>query len=216
VGFEDAYELGAKLASGSYGTVYDGTHRASGDRVAVKVLPKKAGAPAPGRLPIDSLAQLQRLQREVDLMARVAPCQNVGTIHALHEDDAAAYVVLRFVDGGDLEGLLEARGQPLTEREAAVVAFELLKVVAACHAAGVVHGDVKPANIMLSGAASRAALGGVWKKPFVALSDFGLARACAAGDTVRGTRGTPVFMAPECFTGEYGQPADLFAVGVTL
>lgn len=219
-GFDQHYKLGALLASGSYGSVYAGTHVPSGNAVAVKVLPtRRASAAAAGRgMVVDTLQQLQRLEREVDLISKVAGCQNVGKVEAVYESDDTAYVVLRFVDGGDLEEVLAARGgTPFTEREAAVVAFELLKVVAACHAAGVVHGDVKPANIMLSCAGAAAAIErGEWAEPFLALQDFGLARACVAGATVQGTRGTPVYMAPEVFLGCYGQPADIYAVGVTL
>ena len=215
------YKLGPEIAHGSYGTVHDGVNLATGDRVAIKVMQKRgsssAGAPA-RRAPIDTLANLQRLQREIDLMAKVSGCRNVGSVQAAFESDDQAIVVLRFVDGGDLEGWFNARGDtPLPERAAAILAFELLKVLSACHAAGVVHGDVKPANIMLSASGAAAALDrGQWTEPFLALSDFGLARACGVGGTVRGCRGTPVFMSPECFAGEYGPPADVYAVGVTL
>ena len=88
----------------------------------------------------------------------------------------------------------------------------------ACHAAGVVHGDVKPANIQLDAGAAAAALGGTWVTPFLRLADFGLARSIdpSPGAVVPGTRGTPVFMAPEVFRGAYGRPADVWAAGVTL
>ena len=193
-------------------------------------------------------------------MGAVAGCGNVVQLRAVHEDSGHAYVVLDFVDGGDVEEWLKAKDEvaraeagsgggaapppppvpvPATEAEAALLTFELLKVLTACHAAGVVHGDVKPANIMIRRAEAAAALaavsggggggggGGVGGegdggssarpsdgRPFLALSDFGLARSAAAGMTT-GTRGTPVFMAPEVFRGAYGPPADVWAVGVT-
>jgi serine/threonine protein kinase len=162
----------------------------------------------------------------------------------VYEDGDHAYVALDYVDGGDLEAWLEEKAKvdapgglgaalgwnappppAATEAEAAIIMFELLKVLTACHAAGVVHGDVKPANIMLRKGAAAAALSGkkgdendendgndAASRPFLALSDFGLARSTLAAT---GTRGTPVFMAPEVFRGAYGPPADVWAAGVT-
>ena len=217
---------------------------------------RKGGGPGDGpsarpapRLPLDSAVVLQRLQREANLLARVSGCGNVGALRAVRESADAAFVVLAFVDGGDLEALVTSRREErkeeeerrkqeaeeeegkvstaspsplppppplLSEREAAVVVFELLKALTALHANLVLHGDIKPANIMLDAAATRDALAGRWSRPFLRLADFGLGRACAAQQKVTGTRGTPVFMAPEVFKGSYGHKADVFAAGVTL
>ena len=147
--------------------------------------------------------------------------------------------------GGDLDQAL-ASGGPLSERAAAAVAHECLKVVATCHAAGVMHGDVKPANFMLREAFSA---------PPSPSSADGDATAAAAADAppastaaaieslVQGGRrpparwlaavdfgcaqplgraslnrrtGTPVYMAPEVFQRDYGREADLWSAGVML
>jgi len=157
---------------------------------------------------------LQRLQREADLLSKVSGCGNVGALRAVHESDDAAFVVLAFVDGGDLEALVTRRREEkkeeqerrqweeeeegkksstplspllLSEREAAVVVFELLKALTALHSNLVLHGDIKPANIMLDASATRDALAGKWSRPFLRLADFGLGRACAAQQKVSGT-----------------------------
>lgn len=210
-----------------------GRDRQSGEEVAVKVIPKRrknnprdgaAFAKAP-RLPLDSAVVLQRLQLEADLLAKVSGCGNVGALRAVHESDDAAFVVLSFVDGGDLEALVTRRREErkeeeerrkweqeeeegggeasssssstsappplspllLSEKEAAVVTFELLKALTALHSNLVLHGDIKPANIMLDAAATRDALAGRWSRPFLRLADFGLGRACAAQQKVLGT-----------------------------
>ena len=245
-GFSERFDLGdpgREIGKGSYGQVFLGRDRETGEQVAVKVIPKsrkpvsssssKRGAgggppadkPAP-RLPLDSAVVLQRLQREADLLSRVSGCGNVGALRAVHESDDAAFVVLAFVDGGDLEALVtrrreerkeeeerrkweeeeEGRKAPtpsstlLSEREAAVIVFELFKALNALHFNSVVHGDIKPANIMLDASATRDALAGEWSRPFLRLADFGLGRACAAQQKVSGTvRASIFFLLPLFF-----------------
>lgn len=141
--------------------------------------------------------------------------------------------------GGDLDQAL-ASGGPLSERAAAAVAHECLKVVATCHAAGVMHGDVKPANFMLREAfssapstsadageqpavtpASTAVIESLVKggnRPparWLAAVDFGCAQPLGRASLNRRT-GTPVYMAPEVFQRDYGREADLWSAGVML
>lgn len=142
--------------------------------------------------------------------------------------------------GGDLDQAL-ASGGPLSERAAAAVAHECLKVVATCHAAGVMHGDVKPANFMLREAFSAAATSssdsadgdapavapstatieslvkGGNRPPahWLAAVDFGCAQPLGRASLNRRT-GTPVYMAPEVFQRDYGREADLWSAGVML
>lgn len=142
--------------------------------------------------------------------------------------------------GGDLDQAL-ASGGPLSERAAAAVAHECLKVVATCHAAGVMHGDVKPANFMLrkafsspasasadeqqpavvTPAASTAVIESLVKggnRPparWLAAVDFGCAQPLGRASLNRRT-GTPVYMAPEVFQRDYGREADLWSAGVML
>ena len=140
--------------------------------------------------------------------------------------------------GGDLDQAL-ASGGPLSERAAAAVAHECLKVVATCHAAGVMHGDVKPANFMLREAfgSSTSSTDGENYSPVPAASssiieslvcdgsrpparwlaavDFGCAQPLGRASLNRRT-GTPVYLAPEVFQRDYGREADLWSAGVML
>ena len=137
--------------------------------------------------------------------------------------------------GGDLDQALASSG-PLSERAAAAVAHEVLKVVATCHAAGVMHGDVKPANFMLREASSglsstdgehgpvlastaviESLVEGGSRPPARWLSavDFGCAQPLGRASLNRRT-GTPVYMAPEVFQRDYGREADLWSAGVML
>ena len=101
-----------------------GRDRQSGEEVAIKVIPKRrknnprdGGFTKAPRLPLDSAVVLQRLQREADLLSRVSGCGNVGALRAVHESDDAAFVVLSFVDGGDLEALVTRRREERKEEE---------------------------------------------------------------------------------------------------
>ena len=160
------------------------------------------------------------------------------------QDAECAYLVMERLRGGDLDQAL-ASGGPLSERAAAAVAHECLKVVATCHAAGVMHGDVKPANFMLREAfsagpssspsasssdsgepatvipASTATIESLVKggnRPparWLAAVDFGCAQPLGRASLNRRT-GTPVYMAPEVFQRDYGREADLWSAGVML
>ena len=155
------------------------------------------------------------------------------------QDAECAYLVMERLRGGDLDQALSSGG-PLSERAAAAVAHECLKVVATCHAAGVMHGDVKPANFMLreaftssspsssadgetptivpaSTAAIEALVAGGSRPParWLAAVDFGCAQPLGRASLNRRT-GTPVYMAPEVFQRDYGREADLWSAGVML
>jgi calcium-dependent protein kinase len=151
------------------------------------------------------------------------------------QDAECAYLVMERLRGGDLDQALASSG-PLSERAAAAVAHEVLKVVATCHAAGVMHGDVKPANFMLREASSglsstdgehgpvlastaviESLVEGGSRPPARWLSavDFGCAQPLGRASLNRRT-GTPVYMAPEVFQRDYGREADLWSAGVML
>jgi len=187
---------------------------------------------------------LKKLVREAALTARVQGCGGVVQLLGAYEDADRAYLVMERLRGGDLEAALE-RGGPLPERAAAAVARDVLRVIAACHAAGCMHGDVKPANFVLreplatpaalrrragagpEGAASAATPAA---NPFAALAlpgaplppprwlvaiDFGCSQPVGRASLTRRT-GTPVYMAPEVFRRDYGPEADLWSAGVML
>ena len=187
---------------------------------------------------------LKKLVREAALTARVQACGGVVKLLGAYEDADRAYLVMERLRGGDLEAALE-RGGPLPERAAAAVARDVLRVIAACHAAGCMHGDVKPANFVLreplaspaalrrragAGAGAAGAALSSPPHPFASLAlpgaplppprwlvaiDFGCSQPVGRASLTRRT-GTPVFMAPEIFRRDYGPEADLWSAGVML
>lgn len=133
---------------------------------------------------------------------------NVVTVHDVIERDSGPLLVQEFLPGGSLGDRL-ARDGPLSAADGDRVAEELLSALAAVHARGIVHRDVKPSNVLLTEDGSAK------------LGDFGIARhrrGVTVGFADSGTiGGTPEFMAPEQWRGALATPAtDVYALGVLL
>jgi Tol biopolymer transport system component len=186
----ERYRVGRLLGAGGMGQVYEAHDVVLDQTVALKVL--RPGAPA---------AQLAGLFEEVRLAQRVTHV-NVCRTYDLEEVDGLWLIKMERLEGESLAACLRRRG-PLPLAEALVVTRAALEGLAAAHAAGVVHGDLKPHNIML-------AAGGR-----VVLMDFGVARAERA--SAGAISGTPLYAAPEQLAGgAIDKRADLFALGGVL
>jgi WD40 repeat protein len=127
-------------------------------------------------------------------------------VHDIIDWDGSPAIVMEYVEGSTLAARLDASG-PLSVTEAVRLALALLDALRHAHAAGVVHRDLKPDNILLSGART-------------VITDFGIARPLesATALTMPGAMiGTPAFMSPEQIEGQKATPAsDLWSLGVTL
>lgn len=191
------YMLGISLGEGGFGAVYEGTHRDTGRRVAIKFL--------------HGTKQLQpevqnRFVREVALLKTLDHENIVQHFEAgLHE--GSIYCAMELVECGSLKEVLQAR-DCLPWREAAEVALQLCRALEHAHQKGCVHRDLKPANLYLS------------EDGMVKLGDLGLARDLNKDRlTVEGqTVGTWRYMAPEQITGEADIDGrlDLYATGCML
>jgi hypothetical protein len=171
------YEPIRLLAAGGMGEVYLARHRELGTEVALKVLPA---------MPLDAAAAVrERFAREARLTAKA---DYPGIVRVLGHDVAhdRPYLVLEHVAGHTLRERL--RGGPLPVAEAARIAADVADVLAAAHAHGVLHRDVKPDNVM------------VQPDGAVRVLDFGVARAVQDDAPLTRTGeivGTPEYMAPE-------------------
>src|SRR5262249_25960332 len=129
------------------------------------------------------------------------------TIYTVCDDAPVPYLVMEFIDGCNLEALVR-RGGPLEVKDVLRIGIQVASGLAAAHQHGLIHRDVKPANILLESGMQR-----------VKLTDFGWARAA---DDARLTQsgliaGTPLYMAPEQAAGEpVDARADLFSLGSVL
>jgi serine/threonine protein kinase len=148
----------------------------------------------------------QRFVREARAAAAIRD-EHVVDIHAVCDDAAVPYLVMEYIEGCTLEALLR-RGGPLGLKEVLRIGLQVASGLAAAHKQGLVHRDVKPANILLENGVQR-----------VKLTDFGLARAADdASLTQSGViAGTPLYMAPEQAADEpIDARTDLFSLGGVL
>ncbi|WP_436493263.1 protein kinase domain-containing protein [Actinokineospora sp. HUAS TT18] len=190
------YVLLGELGRGGMGVVWRAEDRVIGRQVALKELPFPPGQ--------DPAVFQERVLRE----ARTAGQLNdpaVVTVFDVSFDRGVAYLVMELVQAPTLSDLI-ATG-PLPESRVLAIARQVLGALQSAHAAGIVHRDVKPSNIM------------VLPGDRVKLADFGIARAVddPSLTATGGIMGSPGYMAPELFTGSQPLPAaDLWALGATL
>jgi hypothetical protein len=191
------YEVLEVVGRGGMGVVFRAFDTKLHRVVAIKAL-------AP-QLATSSAAQ-QRFVREARAAAAVTH-DNVIAIHAVEDAGLVPYLVMQFIDGSTLQKKLDRTGQ-LPPREILGIALQIAEGLAAAHRHGVVHRDVKPANILLEHGIER-----------VKITDFGLARA---GDDASLTQsgvvaGTPMYMSPEQADGlAVDFRSDLFSLGSVL
>jgi len=194
------YELLDRIGRGAMGTVWRARDQVLARDVAVKELR------LPDLMPARDRAILrERTLREARVSAKLShPC--VVTVHDVIETDGTPWIVMELVTARSLERVVAEDG-PLPPRRAAEAGMMLLGALASAHAAGIVHRDVKPGNVLLT------------PDGRTVLTDFGI--AAVAGDpalTQTGmVVGTPGFCAPERIRGAPASPAsDLWSLGATL
>ncbi|QBX55430.1 serine/threonine protein kinase [Nocardioides seonyuensis] len=186
------YVLQEQIGMGGMGSVWRARDQRTGSDVAVKVLGQHSGA------------LLARFVREQAI--RIRHPHVVAPTGWAAEDDLVV-LVMDLVPGGSVADLLREHG-PLPAGYAAVLVEQLLLGLAAVHGAGLVHRDVKPANLLLEATGSG--------RPHLRLGDFGVAGPIADRrfTTVPGAIGTDGYMAPEQARGASPDPCqDLYAVG---
>ena len=183
--------VGERLASGAYGEIYVAHDPQLNRNVALKILRRGA---ARGQ-------SVDQLLAEARTLARVQH-PNVVTIHGADVREGRAGLWMELVHGQTLEAWLHAQGT-MGPGEVSAVGADICRALAAVHAAGLVHGDVKAQNVMRESGGR------------VVLMDFGAGRAQDAEAVA--VAGTPLYLAPEVLAGEPPTPrSDIYSVGILL
>ena len=197
------YQLQEVIGRGGMGEVYRAYDTSRGRVVALKRLPAS--------LAVDPTFQA-RFRAEAALAARLHE-PHVIPIHDFGEIDGQLYIDMRLVDGPDLAHILKQNG-PLPARRVVEIVTQVAAALDAAHAAGLVHRDIKPGNVLVI--ESEAG------DDFVYVADFGIARAVDGSmssslTTTGATVGSMDYVAPERFAGGHGdRRADVYALGCVL
>ena len=189
--FAQRYEIRGLVGRGGMGAVYRALDRELDEEVALKVL-EAAGEGTPGE---------QQLRREIKL-ARTITHPNVVRAYDFGESEGVRFFTMEYVAGATLRELLDEEGR-LALTPALQIAKQVCRGLGAVHRAGIVHGDLKPANVVVM-------TGGVAK-----LTDFGVARVRRQAPTP--FAGTPPYMSPEQVRGaEVDERSDLYSAGIVM
>jgi len=190
------YRLVSPVARGGMATVWDAEDTLLARRVAVKILHPELAFDA---------ALRARFRNEAVAAARLADPYIVAT-YDTGDDDGVGYIVMEFVDGPTLRRVLDVQGR-LAVIDTVRIGREVASALAAAHREGIVHRDVKPANVLVPAEGPAK------------VTDFGIAKAGTGAELTRtGTVvGTARYLAPEQLRGEPVDPrTDLYALGLVL
>jgi len=206
-----SYELMEQLGAGGMGSVWRARHRLLAREAAIKLVRKEAL----GETESTAQAQRRRFEREAQATALLQSQHSIRLFDFGAADDGSFYYVMELLYGRDLESLVKEFG-PLPHERAMYVLRQVCHSLAEAHARGMVHRDVKPANIFLC----RMGL----EFDFVKVLDFGLVQTRRPDSSAAVTEtsitaekliGTPAYMAPEIILGrdDVDRRADVYAVG---
>ena len=193
------YRLEARIGEGGMNEVWLAWDERLRRNVALKILRSSADT--------DTRA-IARFEREARALSRLTSPHTVRVFDFGASDDGFSYIAMEYLPGADLQQLVRESG-PMPPERAVALAVQACRSLAEAHAAGIVHRDIKPANLF----ATR--LGDQYD--VLKVLDFGIARLVADTTRTQSVRGTPAYMAPECWVdGEADVRSDIYALGATL
>ena len=189
------YKIEGVIGRGGMGAVYRGFDENLNRTVAIKVLPEEHAV---------SEEYVRRFLAEAKAIAQLSH-PNVVAVHYAGSEEGQYFFAMEYVEGENLQQIVEREG-PLSAKTAVVYAHQAALGLEAACAEGIIHRDVKPANLMLT------------PDGVIKVADFGLAHGGDPGVTTTGeVAGSPYFMSPEQGRGEHvDHRSDMYSLGATL
>ncbi|KAE8696188.1 Calcium-dependent protein kinase 16 [Hibiscus syriacus] len=195
--FDQRYTIGKLLGHGQFGYTYIATDNENGDRAAVKRIDKEKMV-----LPIAA----EDVKREVKILEALKGHENVVQFYNSFEDDSYVYIVMELCEGGELlDRILSKKDSRYSEKDAAVVVRQMLKVAAECHLRGLVHRDMKPENFLFKSTSEDSPL---------KATDFGLSDFIKPRKRFQDIVGSAYYVAPEVLKRKSGPESDVWSIGV--
>eukprot|EP00958_Prasinococcus_capsulatus_P005947 scaffold569_cov408-Prasinococcus_capsulatus_cf.AAC.41 len=201
--FRSIYGTSKELGHGQFGTVYECYPKKRdpsmdpGKKLAVKLIDKSK---------FDSPQAVEDVRREVLIMAQLRNMENVVEFQGSFEDDEFVYIVMEKCEGGELFDRIIKKGK-YTEKDAAVLVSQMLKVIAECHLQGIIHRDLKPENFLFATPDEDS---------IIKATDFGLSEFFRPGVVFKEVVGSAYYVAPEVLRRSYGYEADVWSIGVII
>mmetsp|Transcript_38456 Transcript_38456/g.46397 ORF Transcript_38456/g.46397 Transcript_38456/m.46397 type:complete len:529 (-) Transcript_38456:888-2474(-) len=192
------YKLGQELGRGQFGVTRQATHLTSGEKFACKSISKSRK--------ILTKEDAEDVRREIAIMYHLQGHPNIVNLVSSYEDKANVHLLMEVCSGGELFDRIVDKGH-YSEKAAAGIFRSILKVIAQCHALGVMHRDLKPENFLLSCKGDHAV---------IKATDFGLSVFFKPGDQFRDIVGSAYYVAPEVLKRKYSCEADVWSAGVIL
>ncbi|QEU62559.1 Hsl1 [Kluyveromyces lactis] len=193
------WKLGKTLGKGSSGRVRLAKNMETGKLSAIKIVPKKF-------VKSNQIKQLPYgIEREIIIMKLISH-PNVMGLYEVWENKSELYLVLEYVEGGELFDYLVSKGK-LPESEAIHYFKQIVQAVAYCHGFNICHRDLKPENLLLDK-----------KKRSIKIADFGMAALETSDKLLETSCGSPHYASPEIVLGRkyHGSPSDVWSCGIIL
>ncbi|PRW20925.1 calcium-dependent kinase 26-like [Chlorella sorokiniana] len=212
-GFGDKYDLAEQLGSGTFGIVHVAVHKETGERFAVKSMPKRFAGDGTleayyvrrvlNEVDICNHLGSDSVLNEVDICNHLGRSLNVCYLYEVFEDGTCVDLVMELCAGGQLWDKVKMGSY--SEKDAQRLVREMARAVAQCHGMDVMLRDIKPENFMF--------LDKTPDSPLKAI-DFGISVFCKPGQYVDVRAGTPIYIAPEVLRMNYTLSADVWSLGI--
>lgn len=200
------WRLGRTLGKGSTGRVRLAKHSQTGNLAAIKIVPKilKKSTIGKKKSKIDDNGLPYGIEREIIIMKLISH-PNIMGLYDVWENDDELYLVLEYVEGGELFDFLIHNGK-LNEKDAVKYFRMIINGVVYCHKFNICHRDLKPENILLD------------KNGNIKIADFGMAALETEQKLLETSCGSPHYASPEIVTGKnyHGSPSDIWSCGIIL